>query len=73
MLYQTSRPYRLKKTSSSSRNVASNIKVTYRETKEKIVNLLIIIIINIIITILFNKNTNVKNWHFDVTDIIKVK
>ena len=28
------------KTSSSSRNVANNIKVTYRETKEKIVNLL---------------------------------
>ena len=40
MLYQTSRPHRLRKTSISSRNVASNIKVTYCETKEKIVNLL---------------------------------
>ena len=45
MLYQTSRPHRLKKTSSSSRNVANNIKVTCRETKEKIVNLLKLIYI----------------------------
>ena len=38
MLYKTSLLYRLK-TSSSNRNVASNSKVTHRETKEKIVNL----------------------------------
>ena len=40
MLYQTSRPHRLKKTSSSSQNVTNNIKVACLETKEKIVNLL---------------------------------